>query len=291
MKKVIYFILVIALSLGFNPINASNEDLKEVLPGDEPIIIKVEDVNEYEQILENYQTNFSKSFTGGRSIESINDTINELESYKKLFDEQVEKLDKTYSDEELLHLGYTTNHVKTIREYSYDDNDRIQLAATYSGYITLNQNYYNASAGRSEVSFTYNASVSGVMLRKPTVAVGIQSSNTTQFVKQGASMNARYEFSNGTGDNYGGNEVISTLGAINHLPIVAGGANLVRFSYTYKGFASGNHRVIALLASTAVPTIAVDSVTIGFSGQGKSLAFTLKPSSSFVNKLSHPVNR
>lgn len=291
MKNFYLRLLVFLLLVSFQPIYSKENALQEVLPGDKPIVIELPKVNSYLVEIEAYNYEITQKINNGADMKSLSSTLNEINKFKKRFDNHIEHLDQKYSDVNLADFGYSKEQIKSIISYSYTEEERIALAATYSGNFTVFSNYYNSTSSRSEVYYAFNSTVSGLLLSQPTVATGIRTSLPGSFIKQFATMSARYEYSDGSAVYSNGTDYSSFKGGINLLPIHASGAGLKNFSYYYKGYAQGNHRVISLLGSVAARTWGVNAVSLGFSEDGPSLSIELKPKSQYKIDVNVPINR
>ncbi len=133
--------------------------------------------------------------------------------------------------------------------------------------------------------------MSGVLLARPTIATGIRTSSAGGFIRQSSSISARYEYSDGSSVYSAGTDYSTYKGGIHLLPIHVSGAGLKSFAAYYRGYAQGNHRVISLLGTVGVPTISVNSVSLGFSGDGPTLAIELIITGQKRVNLSVPQNR
>lgn len=275
MKKISLLLFAFIIVIGQPSVYAKETVLQEVLPGDDPVIIEFAEVNSYLADMEAYNSEISQKLNERGGLKDLNSILKDIEKYKKSFDNHVELLKKEYSDDKLADLGFKKEQVNTIRNYSNTDEDRMALAATYSGYVSVFSNYYNTTYNRSEVYFAFTSNVSGLMLAKPTVAMGIRTSSAGDFIRQSSSMSARYEYSDGSSIYNAGTDYSTYNGGINLLPIHVAGAGLKNFAYYYRGYAQGNHRVISLLGSVGVPTISINSVSLGFTGDGPTLGIDL----------------
>lgn len=291
MKKLLLLVFATVLAFGQSTVFAKEEYLQEVLPGDDPLIIEFDEVNSYLMDMESYDERISESLIERSSLKEVTSIYKEIASYKKTFDNNIETLNKEKSDKQLADLGLTNEQINIVRNYSYNDDDRISLAASYSGYVSVFTNLYNSTYGRSEVYYGFVGNVSGVLAARPTVATGIRTSSPGGFIRQSSSINARYEYSDGSSMYSSGTDHSTYKGGVHLLPIHVSGAGLKNFVAYYRGYAQGNHRVISLLGTVGVPTISINSVSLGFSGDGPTLSIDLVLSGSKRVNISVPQNR
>lgn len=301
-NKLLNLLMLSLISTAFiRPVQAL-ENSHIVNPEDKPVIIRLDDSNEFEELKKKHTEEIYHVMKSKSSIKSL-DTLFEKQKKEILeFDNRINHLRNTYTKDELLNMGYTRVQINAIENFDGTDTMRARSAAISNSWIQINANYYSNT--KSHLKYDYIVEFKGtsvLMGAGGTISVGTGIKSMGYYQRQTSSISALYT-SNGI--KTGGNKTYRYPGfkesSGNTVTYVLPGTELLnngdyvylsRFSLSFYGMAQGNHTVNNILAGAARKGISISGVGISFSGSGAGLSLSFKMGWKNINKIDIKANR
>lgn len=296
-----FLVLSLLFTAFISPVQAE-ETSTIVEPGDEPITIFLGESNEFEVMMEEHDEELSFALKARSSASDISLLVDKQKEEISDFDEQINYLKDTYTEGDLLQMGYTPEQAVSIQNFDGTDDQRLRSAAISSSWLQINWNYY--SNGYSYLDYDYIVEFKGtaiLMGSGGTISAGTAIKSAGYYQRQSSQISSLYT-SNGV--KTGGNKTYRYPGASASagntvtyvLPgnVLLGSGDYVylsRYSLWFSGKAQGNHTINNILAGSARYTASINGVGISFSGSGVGLSLSFKFGWKNINNLDYKVNR